>query len=296
MSVACPSGTARRHHAPGRGGSIWRGILPALGLSAILLASATAASEDQATGPAAAPFSSGERLFYRVEWDPPWYLFFLPKMEAGELELALSADADYEQKPVWRITFKARSSGTLSRLADLHVDDHFESIADRTTFCTYEVTKRIMEGRRKREIHVKYYHRERRLHVRELDVARVPPRTVKDRQKDGLPVCVRDVFASLYALRMEKLTIGSVRKWTIGDDDVVKEVETRALRLETVQGPSGPIPGLLIDTVALLGGLFKEGGQFRIWLSNDERRLPLKFQVQVKLGKVDGRLVSVGRP
>ena len=33
------------------------------------------------------PYSLGERLVYIVKWDPPWYLFFLPSMEAGEIDL-----------------------------------------------------------------------------------------------------------------------------------------------------------------------------------------------------------------
>ena len=36
------------------------------------------------------PFAVGEKLVYRVEWSPPWYLFFLPTMEAGEAELTLA--------------------------------------------------------------------------------------------------------------------------------------------------------------------------------------------------------------
>jgi hypothetical protein len=45
-----------------------------------------------------------------------------------------------------------------------------------------------------------------------------------------------------------------------------------------------------MNTVALMGGLFKDGGQFKIWLSVDRRKLPLQFEVNVSLGKVVGKL------
>jgi hypothetical protein len=48
-----------------------------------------------------------------------------------------------------------------------------------------------------------------------------------------------------------------------------------------------------IRTAALMGGLFKEGGQFRIWLSADQRKVPLQFEAKVSLGKVVGKLKSV---
>ncbi len=266
-------------------------------LSGLILASTVCspvgACTGQAVNSAVPPFSPGEQLLYKVEWDPPWFLFFLPKMEAGELELALAAEAEHEGKPAWSISFKARSSGTLSKLAGVNVDDHFEALTDPETLCTYTVKKRIREGKRKRDIDVVYFPADRRLHVRELDVAQVPPRVVKDGHKENIPECVKDVFSALYALRREDLKTGYTRQWVIGDNDTVKDVETRVLRNEIIPGPDGPIPSLHVETIALFGGLFKQGGQFRIWLSDDRRKLPLRFQVQVKLGKVDGRLVSV---
>jgi len=266
----------------------------------MLLCAAAFAAGYQSDAPSAAkaaperaPFMPGETLQYKVEWDPPWFLFFLPRMEAGHLELALEEAPSYEGKPAWKVRFKANSSGTLARLTGLNVEDVFESMTDPETLCTFSVSKRIREGKRKRDIEVRYEPERGRLHIRETDVARTPPRTTKDRFKENVPACVRDVFAALYALRRERLQPGARKRWVLGDDDVVKEVETRVLRSETVMAPAGPASSLHVETVSLLGGLFKDGGEFRIWLSDDERRLPLKFQVQVKLGKVDGRLLSV---
>ena len=39
-----------------------------------------------------------------------------------------------------------------------------------------------------------------------------------------------------------------------------------------------------------MGGLFKEGGQFKIWFSADEKKVPVQFEVKVKLGRVFGEL------
>ena len=238
------------------------------------------------------PFLPGETLLYKVDWDPPWFLFFLPKMEAGRLELGVEESPPYEGKAAWKVRFRAYSSGTLASLTGVNVDDTFESVADPATLCTYSVSKQVREGKKKRDIKVRYEPEQSRLHILETDVAKAPPVITKDRFKENVPPCVMDIFAALYALRREQLVLGTSKRWILGDDDVVKEVETRVLKSEVVMGPAGPTNSLHVETVSLLGGLFKDGGQFRIWLSNDDRRVPLKFQVQVKLGKVDGRLVS----
>ncbi len=239
------------------------------------------------------PFSPGETLRYKVVWDPPWYLFFLPEMEAGELRLSLGKTTLYGEKPAAPITFEARSSGTLASLTGVKVNDTFESLADPATLCTYTVKKRVREGKRKRDIDVTYYPDARRLHILDTDVAKSPPHVNKDRYVDDIPACVRDVFAAVYALRRADLHIGSRDQWVLGDDDNIKRVETRVVKSETIEGHAGPVKSFRIETVALLGGLFREGGQFRIWLSEDARRLPVMFEIQVKLGRAYGRLVAV---
>ncbi len=241
---------------------------------------------------AAPPFSPGETLRYKVMWDPPWYLFFLPEMEAGELRLSLGETTTYAQKPAAPISFEARSSGALASFTGIKVEDTFESLADPETLCTYTVRKRVREGKRKRDIDVTYYPEDRRLHILDTDVAKSPPRVNKDKFVDDVPSCVHDVFAAVYALRRADLHIGSRDQWVLGDDDSIKRVETRVVKSETIQGHAGPVRSFRIETVALLGGLFREGGQFRIWLSEDARRLPVMFEIQVKLGRAYGRLVS----
>jgi len=273
-------------------------ILRAALMLVVLLSSVSAPGlcPDAATGQdpdSAPPFSPGESLSYKVVWDPPWYLLFLPEMEAGELRLSLGETTKYEQKPAAPITFEARSSGTLASLTGVKVEDIFESLADPVTLCTYTVRKRVREGKRKRDIDVTYYPEARRLHILETDVAKAPPHINKDKFLDDIPSCVHDIFAAVYALRRADLHVGSRDQWVLGDDDNIRRVETRVVKSEIIQGHAGPVRSLRIETVALLGGLFREGGQFRIWLSEDARRLPVRFEINVRLGKAYGRLVSV---
>lgn len=262
----------------------------------LLSASAPGLCPDFASGQTsdtASPFAPGETLHYKVIWDPPWYLFFLPEMEAGELQLSLGETTRYGQKPAARITFEARSTGTLASLTGIKVHDTFESLSDPATLCTYTVSKRVREGKRERDIEVTYYPEESRLHILEADVAKAPPHINKDKFVENIPSCVHDIFAAVYALRRTNLHVGSRDQWVLGDDDNIKKVETRVVKSEIIQGHAGPVRSLRIETVALLGGLFREGGEFRMWLSEDARRLPVRFEIQVKLGRAYGRLVSV---
>lgn len=235
----------------------------------------------------------GEKLIFRVEWKPPWYLFFLPTMEAGEVELNLAGETVFNEMKALKIVFKARSSGTLVRLAGVTVDDHFEFITDPETLCTMNVTKRMREGKRKRDIDVTYFPLNRRLHIRELDVATNPSKVKRDESIQNIPECVKDLFSALYSVRRSEIRQGMSHHYVVGDNARVKGVEVRVEKSEIVETPKGRYETWKLNTVALLGGLFKEGGQFNFWLTKDERRVPVQFEAQVSLGRVSGKLRGV---
>ncbi len=234
----------------------------------------------------------GEKLVFLVEWKPPWYLFFLPPMEAGEAKLGMSGEVEYKGRKALKIDFSAHSSGTLARLAGIEVDDRFEFFTNPETFCTYAVVKKEREGKRKRDIEVEYFAQSRQLHIRELDLSTSPPTVKKDRYRDGIPECVKDLFSALYFTRQQEFSPGLKFNAVVGDNERTKEVEARVGKLETVHTPAGVFKAWRVDTIALVGGLFKEGGQFRMWLSADSKKTPVQFEAKVSLGTVTGKLKS----
>jgi hypothetical protein len=253
-------------------------------------ASSRQLSPEDETATNEAAFSIGESLEYKIEWDPPWYFFFLPRMDAGDVSLSIPKEIDDNGRKAVVIEFKAKSSGTLASIAGFKIDDDFKFIADAMTFCSISSYKKEREGKRKRDIEVVYMPETRQLHIYDVDVAVNPPVVKKDAFKDQIPECVRDIFSALYWLREQKFEVGMKYKATLGYNDRVKEVESVIEKKEWIVTPVGRYEAFRLNTVALMGGLFKDGGQFKIWLSADRRKLPLQFEVKVSLGKVVGTL------
>jgi hypothetical protein len=126
-----------------------------------------------------------------------------------------------------------------------------------------------------------------------MDVALDPPKLKKDEFKDNVPPCVQDPFSAVYFFRKSELRLHHDQIFIIGHDDRFKEVKAHVEKQEILETPLGKLPAWNVSTVALMGGLFKGGGQFRIWFSADERKLPLQFEVKVSLGRVFGKIISV---
>jgi hypothetical protein len=240
--------------------------------------------------PSSLPFSMGERLVYTIKWDPPWYLFFLPTMEAGEADLQLVGETEYQNKKAMKVTLKAHSSGSLAKLAGVKVEDEFVFFSEPGTFCTLSASQKIREGKRKRQIDIEYFREDRRLHFREMDESVDPPKLKHDEIKNDIPSCVQDPFSALYSYRMLPLREEHTKTLVIGDNDKVKEVRCHVEKQGKLEVPAGKFSAWEITTSSLMGGVFKEGGQFRIWLSADDKKVPLQFEVKVRLGRVLGKL------
>ncbi len=285
------------------GANIGRGaralLLAAIGMLSVIPAateSLQAPEKVSASSPDVVfPVPIGERLTYEIEWDPPWYLFFFPAMHAADAELQISQDGEFKGRTTYRIVFKAQSSGILASLVGMTINDEFLFLSEPDTLCTLSVSKKIREGKRKRQIDVEYLRDSGQLHIREIDESVDPPEIKKDTLKDNIPACVQDPLSALYFIRRFPLQQDAVHTSVIGHDDVFKEVRSKVEKLETVKTSEGKIPAWKIDTVALMGGLFKKGGQFKVWLSADERQIPLQFEVKVNIGRVFGKIKTIGK-
>ncbi len=242
------------------------------------------------------PVPVGEKLSYSIYWDPPWYLFFFPNMHAGDAELSIEAGAEHEGRPALEIRFKMESTGTLSKISGMEIHDEFVFLTDPETLCTLKVSKKIHEGKRKRRIEVQYLPQTRQLHMLDYDESVEPRKLRRDVLKNDIPECVRDPLSGLYDLRRRPLDDSSAVPTLIGHDDLVREVRSSVERLVALDTTAGKIPAWRIRTISLVEGLFKRGGEFRIWLSADEKQVPLQFEVKVKLGRVLGTLEKTENP
>ncbi len=213
-------------------------------------------------------------------------------MEAGEVELLMTDHAEFEGKKVWKIVFKGHSSGTLVKMVKVKIEDEFTLFTEPETFCTLGSVSKIREGKRKKRVEVQYLRETGQLHIREIDESVNPANVKKDETKDKIPDCVHDPFSALYLFRQSPLQLTYSQTYTLANDDKIREVRATVEKQETIQGPSGPVPVWKVNTASLMGGLFKEGGLFRIWLSANDKKVPIQFEIKVKLGRVLGRLKS----
>lgn len=240
-------------------------------------------------------FPQGETLVYEVRWDPPAWLFFLPTISAGEMTLTFQNHTDIAGQPAFKISARAISSGFLPKLTGVEVDDSFESIVDAREFCSCKMTKKLREGKRHRDIFLTFDRESGKGHYLAFDVGKSPPVELKNEEVKELPACVQDILSAIYLTRLQNLKLGQKYPMVVSDNGVVKQVQVNVQKKEPVDAIAGQFPALKVETISVFGGLFKGGGTFLVWLSDDDRKLPVKFEAKVKLGKIFGTIKEVRR-
>jgi hypothetical protein len=63
-------------------------------------------------------------------------------------------------------------------------------------------------------------------------------------------------------------------------------MEVRVLGRETVKTPAGKFKCVVLEPLLKAGGIFKNKGRLVIWLTDDERRIPVLMKSKVMIGSV----------
>ncbi len=101
-----------------------------------------------------------------------------------------------------------------------------------------------------------------------------------------------DVLSAFTFIRTQKLEVG--KSFDLEAVSGRKKYKLRVLvhRKESVEVPAGRFKTVVVEPVLQGDGLFKAKGKLTIWLTDDERRMPVKMQSKIPVGSIKAELVS----
>lgn len=113
-----------------------------------------------------------------------------------------------------------------------------------------------------------------------------------ERKEFDLPAAVFDPLSSFYQIRSMQLEVGKSAYIKIFDSKKVYDAEVQVLRKERIEGPDGEVDALVIKPIMKSEGIFYQKGEMLIWISDDDRRIPLRMKSKVKIGSVTATLTG----
>jgi hypothetical protein len=217
-----------------------------------------------------------ESLEYEVEWR---------LVTAGRAKMTLS-----ESKSEREMKMHLESIGLVSRL--FHVNDDYTAKATEN-YCSENTFMAAHEGSREKETkvdfdtssHKAFYH-EHDL-IKNLNIAHEVP----------IPDCVHDIVSGLYQLRTIALEPGKSIFIPVSDGKKSVNMKIECQRREEIKTLLGPKKTLLYEVFAFNDVLYRRPGHIHIWLTDDERRVPVQIEIRLQftIGTVTLRLAKDGK-
>ena len=242
----------------------------ALVLSLLVSVPSTAAQ----SGSAAAPFNPGERLEYTLSYG------LLP---AGTMTTRVVGLEEFDGRPAYHFLFEAKTNRAVGFVYQL--ESREESWFDARELYSLRYRRTTVENDKPRNKDVRF-DQERNLQIEGGESNPTSPRAV-------------DQVAIIYYLRMLHLSPGArhvLRNMPDPDDN---PLVIRVLKRERIRVAAGTFETYLIDLdLRTDSGLFKEGGENRIWVTADARHIPVRISSKVGPASIQVELVDFtdGRP
>jgi len=215
-----------------------------------------------------------ERLSYTIEW-----------------RLIHAGNAVLESGPA-SATLKLESAGMVSTL--YKVDDTYRVQFD-APFCAASSLMESKEGSRRRETAVTFDRGRGRAFLTEKDLVK---NAIVSKADVAIPNCVHDVVAALLRLRRMKVDVGQTVQLPVSDGRKAALVKVEAQEREQVKTPAGAFNAVRYEVSVLNNVVYSRPGRVFVWLTDDERRLPVQIRLRMNfpLGTVTLELEKESRP
>ncbi len=246
---------------------------PGCVLSAILLVAPTGA-DLRGGGPAqVTPFAAAasvaipagaETLSYSVEWRLVY---------AGNARLTLTREPGATEDAKLHL----ESAGLVSKL--FTIDDNYHAHYTGDQLCAHTASLDAKEGKRHKSTEVRYAYERGKAAYTETDVLKGA--VVKTAETD-IPACVTDILGGLYRLRAMKVEPGQSVQIPTSNGLKTANVKITAHDREEVSTKLGKFKTIRYEADVFNGVLYRRSGRLFVWITDDERRLPVQIQLRMQ--------------
>ena len=265
-------------------------------LAVLLLAAPTKLVSAQEPAINALPFSRGEELVYRAEFSRG----LLRGVDVAEFRFKantehVSAPEGATGDPVTiNLMGDVITKGLFVRVAGFHFHQHVESAVDPTPFVALRTSKLYEQGKRARVSEAVFDHQAHKVTWSERDPNQSGSTTTTILE---FSEPIQDVLTVIYFIRTQRLEVGKSFDIPLSDSGRVFRMSVAVVERKRIDTVLGRVNAFRVEP-AMFGAtnLSRSRGQLSIWITDDDRHLPVKAQLKVDLGTFDIKLNRLSFP
>ncbi len=215
------------------------------------------------------PFSINEKLEFSVNFN---------SINVGKAELNVNSLELINNKQTYLVSFLANTEGLADRL--FKIRDSIKLWIDEKEFYTHKVNKIINEGLYKKKTKITFNYDD--------SIA-----VINDNEKIKLPFRSWDPFSMFYYLRTIQLMNENILAFDYFNGKKKINYKLIVSGKEEIKSKIGSFNCYIVKPFHQGKSLLKNEGDMKIWISDSEKRLPIKIQIKMKFGSMKLDLISV---
>ncbi len=219
-------------------------------------------------------FAPGEKIVYKIyyNWNFVW-------IAAGEVVFEVKDDGNH---------YHISASGRTLKSYDwiFKVRDYYDSYLDKETLRPKRTIRKVHEGNYRLYDDVKYKHNEA------IAISK-KGKSKEDLDEEAIPLaeCTHDILSSFYTMRNidfaaspkeAKVPMNIYLDRKIYPLKVVYKGQVKDKRIRGL----GQVDALLFEPEVIVGNVFSEDDGMKIWVTDDQNRIPLMVESPISVGSV----------
>lgn len=230
-------------------------------------------------------FQVGETLIYEGNFSK----LILRGLDIAELNFKVEQMPDSED---FLVKSEAVSKGTIAKLFNFKFNQNIESVVDGEKMHILKTAKRDEQNDRIRTSEALFDYEADKVTYIETDpndLAR-PPRVVASRIGEN----TQDFVSAIYAMRRLPLKVGETFEINVSDSGLIYKVPVRVTAREKQKSVVGKKWCFRLEPEVFgANRLIEKEGSMVIWITDDERRLPVRAHIYTEIGKIVVKLKKV---
>ncbi|MFZ4620268.1 MAG: DUF3108 domain-containing protein [Bacteroidota bacterium] len=213
-------------------------------------------------------FTVGEKLLFNVNYGI---------ITAGYAEMAIPSMEHVLGNPTYKVQFNVRSTPTFDFFFE--VRDRYETYLDSAGIFPWRFEQHIKEGKFTRDYTAVFDQKNHKAKSGD--------------QEYDIPPQVHDIMSAFYYARTidySNFKVGqrvNLQNFYKGKSN---PLDIKYLGKQKISVKAGTFNCIIVEPMVKEGGLFKSDGRILIWLSDDERKIPVKVNTKVIIGSIDAEL------
>jgi hypothetical protein len=223
-------------------------------------------------------FQAGEDLVFQIRWG---------MITGGYATLSVPSIDLIDGVPAYHILSEARSTGMMDTF--YKVRDKNEAWLDTAFPRSLRYSKKILEGKYSVDEVVDLNQATGKFHRTEV---RHDKNNAREEMRGDIPPNVLDILSSLYYVRSHSLEVGKSFTIDVQSGDKTWPLLVNVKKCETIKVKAGKFLCYRVEPVLRQQGIFiSKGKKLEVWLTADDRHMPVLMRSEIFIGHVSAELV-----